>query len=188
MENVSSSTLIVILLVVVAVLGAVWFFLQKKRTETLKSQFGPEYDRATKQHGNVGRAESELEKRAQRVAKFKIIELSPADRERFVNAWQEDQAKFVDSPKGAVIDADRIVTEVMKTRGYPMGEFEQMAADISVDHPAVVENYRSAHLIATRNERGEANTEDLRKAMVHYRALFEDLLGTNTTQATEARR
>jgi hypothetical protein len=159
MDNISNSTLIVILLIVVAIAVVAWFLFQKRRTETLRARFGPEYDRAISQHGNASRAENELEKRARRVSKFKIVDLSVADRDRFHNAWQEDQAKFVDSPNGAVVDADRIVTEVMQARGYPMGNFEQLAEDVSVDHPTVVENYRAAHLIAVRNDRGEASTE-----------------------------
>ncbi len=189
MDNTSNSTLLVVLVVLIVAAAAAWFYLRKRRTETLKSRFGPEYEREMKHQGNSAKAEAALEQRAKRVEKFKIVELSQADRDRFSNEWRDDQAKFVDDPKGAVIDADRILTEVMRTRGYPMGEFEQLAADVSVDHPKVVENYRTAHLIAVRSDRGEADTEDLRKAMVHYRALFEDLLGNTTSaQTREVRR
>jgi hypothetical protein len=178
----------VIVLIVVAIAIASWFFFRQRRTKTLRARFGPEYERAVSIHGSTTRAEGELAKRAQRVSKFRIVDLSAADRDRFLNAWHEDQARFVDNPKRAVIDADQIVTEVMKTRGYPMGDFEQLAADVSVDHAAVVENYRTAHLIVMRNRGGEASTEELRIAMVHYRALFEDLVGTSPVNPMEVGR
>src|SRR5207248_1966430 len=137
---------------------------------------GPEYDRLANEFGSPRRAESDLERREKRVEKIHIRALTKEEQSRFANAWREVQASFVDNPSTAVSRADGLVGDLMKTRGYPVGDFEQRAADVSVDHPRVVENYRAAHAIAVRRERGEANTEDLRSAMVHYRALFEDLL------------
>jgi hypothetical protein len=156
--------------------SAAWFVLHQRRTKTLRTTFGPEYEHAVRETGNRRRAEAELLARRERVEKLHIHPLSNHDRDRFHDAWQEVQASFVDDPAGAIGRADQLVAEVMQTRGYPVGDFEQRAADISVDHPRVVENYRAAHEIAQRNERGAADTEDSRKAMIHYRELFEDLL------------
>jgi hypothetical protein len=170
--------LVIVLLIalVVAIGVAVWLYTQKRRTDTLKGEFGPEYDRAVHEHRDQGRAERELEERRERVEALHIQPLSAGQRDRFAERWQSVQAQFVDDPKGATDEADDLVGEVMQARGYPVGDFEQRAADVSVKHPNVVEHYRAAHTIAERNERGDANTEDLRQAMVHYRALFEDLL------------
>lgn len=164
------------LVAVAAIVAAVWMYLQKKQTERLQSRFGPEYDRLTAVEGNRGRAEKALHERERRVEKFNLIPLSPEDRDRFAGAWQLEQAGFVDNPPSAVANADRLVTEVMKARGYPMGDFEQQVADISVDHSLVVRNYRIAHDIALRDSGGETSTEELRTALLHYRTLFEDLL------------
>jgi hypothetical protein len=152
--------------------------MQRRRTEDLRKQFGPEYDRAISDLGDQRHAEAELAARQERVQKLNIRELPAEDRERYINAWHSTQSQFVDEPAAAIKDADRVVAEVMRARGYPIGDFEQRVADISVDHPHVVENYRAAHAIALANERGEASTEDLRQAMVHFRSLFEDLLET----------
>ncbi len=168
--------IVVAVIVVIAIAGALWAFTQRRRSTDLRRRFGPEYDREVREHGRRG-AETELERRERRVEALEIRPISREDRERFGEEWRVVQARFVDDPRGAVTDADRLVGEVMRTRGYPVGDFEQRAADISVDHPHVVENYRAAHEIALRHKRGEASTEDLRKAMVHYRALFEELLG-----------
>ena len=124
----------------------------------------------------VARAEAQLEKRAERVEKYHLRPLAAEDRSRFTEQWDRVQAHFVDAPAGAVAEADQLLGDIMATCGYPMGDFEQRAADISVDHPVVVQNYRSAHDIAVRQAKGQANTEDLRRAMIHYRALFEDLV------------
>src|SRR5205823_2940201 len=131
------------------------------------------------------RAEAELQERAARVDHLDIHPLSPADRTRFADAWRSVQAQFVDDPARAIADADRLVIEVMRVRGYPVTAFEQRAADVSVDHPEVVANYRAAYAIARRSQEGDATTEDLRQAMVHYRALFEDLLETAPTEEKE---
>ena len=137
--------------------------------------------------GDRGKAEAELARRAERVKALHIRPLEPAQRARFADAWRADQARFVDDPTQAVAEADRLVGELMQARGYPVGDFEQRAADVSVDHPHVVENYRTAHDIAVRQARGEADTEALRKAMVHYRALFDDLLDSGPASDAQPR-
>lgn len=184
-------TLAIILIIIAAVIVAVgvWMSLQKRRTEKLRSQFGPEYDRIVQDTGDKRKAEKELQEREKRVSSFNIQPLSREDRQHFAQAWQEVQSRFVDAPRAAVVDADHLVGEAMKAQGYPMGDFEQRAADISVDHPEVIENYRMAHAVAQRDQRGQASTEDLRKAMVHYRALFDELLqGYIVAETAEVRR
>jgi len=168
--------LIALIVVVLIVLGAVWFLARKRRSDKLQERFGPEYERAVSDFGGRGQAESELEARRRRVEQLNVRPLSAPDQERFAIAWRSAQARFVDDPSGAIAEADKLVGELMQTRGYPVGDFEQRAADVSVNHPNVVTNYRAAHLIALDSERGAASTEDLRQAMVHYKALFEDLL------------
>lgn len=164
-------------LVLAAVAGLIaWSASQKRRRDELQRQFGPEYHRTLQETGSERRAQSVMEERQKRVEALQIRSLDPADRERYVEAWRGVQARFVDDPRGAVQEADQLVEEVMSARGYPMGQFDQRAADISVNHPQVVENYRHAHAISTADGREGAATEDLRQAMVHYRALFEDLL------------
>jgi hypothetical protein len=174
--------------VVIAVAGiAVLLFLRKRRTERLRSKFGgAEYARAVKEGGNRRHAEAGLEKRAERVESFHVRPLAPSDRTRFVDAWHKIQTRFVDGPAGAVAEADQLLGDVMATRGYPVSDFEQRAADISVDHPLVMENYRTAHEIALRQTKGQANTEDLRQAMIHYRTLFEALVGEPETTPMKA--
>jgi hypothetical protein len=162
-------------------------FVDKRRTQRLRTQFGSEYDRMVQTSGRK-QAETELEHRTKRVQKFQIRKLNPEEQARFSESWRREQAHFVDDPRSAVENADRLVGEVMRARGYPVGEFERRAADLSVDHPRVIENYRIAHEIALRDSRGEASTEDLRRAMVAYRALFEDLLEENVIEHEEVRR
>jgi hypothetical protein len=164
---------------VVAVLAAgiaIFIYAQMQRTKRLKSKFGPEYDRLVDQYGNPKKAEEDLAHREKRVEKLHVRNLDPGEADRFSNAWLEEQARFVDNPREAVANADRLVADLMKARGYPVSDFDQRAADISVDYPLVVDNYRAAHAIAIRDARGQSSTEDLRQAMVHYRTLFEDLL------------
>jgi hypothetical protein len=173
------TTLIIVaaaLVAVAAIAAAVWMYVQKRQTERLHSRFGPEYDRLTAAVGDRGRAEKALHEREKRVEKLHLVPLYSEDRDRFTGAWQLEQAGFVDDPRSAVANADRLVTEVMNARGYPMGDFEQRAADISVDHSAVVTNYRIAHDIALRDNGDETSTEEFRTALLHYRMLFEDLL------------
>jgi hypothetical protein len=169
------TVLIIVLVIIVAAVGA-WFFLQRQKSERLRTRFGPEYDRAVRETGHARKAEAELEAREKRLRELDIRPLSPEDARRFAEVWRRVQARFVDDPRGAVSEADGVVDEVMRARGYPIGDFDQRAADLSVNHARVVENYRAARQIAGRHARGEAGTEDLRQAMVHYRALFEDLL------------
>jgi hypothetical protein len=170
---------IIIAVVVLLVAGiAILFSIRKRKTERLRSQFGgTEYNRAVKEGGSRQKAEAVLDKRADRVESFHIQPLGPGDRARFVESWRGVQARFVDGPGGALTEADQLLRDVMSTRGYPVSDFEQRAADISVDHPLVLERYRSAHEIAVRQTQGQASTEDLRQAMIHYRALFEELVG-----------
>ena len=163
---------------VLVVAGIVaWFSLRKRRTEKLRAQFGAEYDRAVKEDGGRRHAEAGLKERTARVESLNIRPLTTGDRARFVESWSRIQARFVDGPGGAVTEADQLLRDVMSTRGYPVSDFEQRAADISVDHPLVMENYRTAHAIAVRQTQGRANTEDLRQAMIHYRTLFAELVG-----------
>jgi hypothetical protein len=179
-----------IVAIVVAVLAviafAVFIYSRQQRSKELRERFGPEYDRALEEHGGRKQAESELESRRKHVERLHIRALSADERDRFAEEWRSTQADFVDDPKSAIGRADALVSEVMKSRGYPISDFEARAADISVDHPHVVENYRAAHAVAKASERDEADTEDLRQGFVHYRALFEELLETPETRRTEA--
>ena len=167
--------LLVIAIIVVAAIGYV--SSRKRRSRKLREHFGPEYERVLKQEGDPRKAEGVLEFREKRRDKFKIRSLSAADRQSFNTRWREVQARFVDDPRGAVTVADSLVTDVMQARGYPIGEFDERAADLSVDYPTIVDNYRAGHEIALRHSSGQASTEDLRQAMMHYRVLFEELLG-----------
>ena len=181
----STVTLVLLIVAVAAVAFGLFMYIQKERTKRLRSKFGPEYDRVVDTYGNRSKAEDDLVNRQKRVEKLHLRDLTPADADRFADAWRAEQARFVDSPRDAIANADRLVIELMNTRGYPMGDFEQRAADISVDHPAVLENYRAAHAIALRDSQGSANTEDLRQGMVHYRALFEELLDRRVREVRE---
>jgi hypothetical protein len=182
----------ILIVAVIAVLliagGAAWFFMQRQKTERLASRFGPEYQRAVDETGDRRAAEAELESRQKRVSKLDIRLLSSEEHERYVSEWRSVQARFVDDPGDAIGEADRLVGELMEARGYPVGDFDQRAADVSVDHPQVVEEYRAGHAIAERHARGQVDTEDLRQAMVHYRALFDDLLETEGAEPMEAQR
>ncbi len=165
---------VAILIIVVLIFLAV---RNRKRTAAhLRETFGPEYDRAVLAHGSERKAQVLLADREKRVEKLKIRDLDATEQERFSKQWESVQSRFVDSPKGAVAEANDLVSQVMKARGYPVSEFDQSAADISVDHPRVVQDYRTAHEIALRVGKGEATTEDLRTAMIHYRSLFEELV------------
>jgi FtsZ-interacting cell division protein ZipA len=176
--------IIAILAVIVAVVVSL-----KMRTKKLRSKFGPEYDRVVQERGSAFKAERELEEREKRVGKFPIHRLSDQESSQFASEWRATQEMFVDDPRGAVAEADRLVQRTMKARGYPTGgEFDNRVADLSVEHPRVVEHYRAAHDIAVQDGRNAASTEDLRLAMKHYRELFEDLLGRNVEETTGARR
>src|SRR4051794_16113612 len=164
------------IVVIVIVAAVVWAGMRKRRSTELQGHFGPEYERLVDESGSRRGAESELAAREKRRAKLEIVPLKPAARDRHAESWRGVQAHFVDDPRGAVREAGGLVGQVMQERGYPMDDFEQQAADVSVDHPDVVSNYRSAHDISLRNDDGDATTEELRQAMVHYRALIEELL------------
>lgn len=167
---------VLIAIVVLVVLWLVWRRSQKRKSDQLQEQFGPEYERAVESKGDRNKAESDLAQRAKRHDKLDIRSLSPAARESYERSWKDAQADFVDQPREALANADRLVQEVMRERGYPVDDFEQRAADLSVDHPDVVDNYRSAHTTSTRARSGDASTEDMRRGMQHYRSLFDDLL------------
>lgn len=173
----TTAILLLVLIVVVIAVGGVLFW-QRRRSAALQEKFGPEYQRAVSQFGDQRKAEAELAAREKRVRNLDIRPLTPEEHARFAGAWKKAQARFVDEPSQAAADADILVKKLMETRGYPVGDFEQRAADISVDHADVVTNYRAAREIALRNNSGKATTENIRQAMVHYRSLFEELLET----------
>jgi len=173
--------IIIIAVAVIALLIVIWAVMRKRRTVVLRENFGPEYDRVVKQHGAT-RAEAVLEERQKRVEKFSLRTLTVDERERFITEWRFIQSRFVDNPTDAVNEADRLVTGLMQFRGYPMTDFEQRAADISVHYPRVVDNYRAAHEVALRHQRGQASTEDLRNSMIYYRTLFDELLETDSVR------
>ena len=175
-------TMVIIAVAAIALLLAVWAVVRKRqRTVVLRQNFGPEYDRVVKEQGPT-RAETVLAERQKRVEKFSLRTLTVDERERFITEWRIIQARFVDDPTDAVSEADTLVTRLMQFRGYPMADFEQRAADISVHYPRVVDNYRAAHEVALRHQRGEATTEDLRNSMIYYRTLFDELLETNSVR------
>jgi predicted nucleic acid-binding protein len=174
--------LVVVVVVLLAVVG--WLLYERRRSDQLRSDFGPEYKRTVEDRGSRREAEQELRARKERVQALEIRPLAETDRNRYAQAWRQVQAQFVDEPRGSIDQADGLIGQVMEARGYPVADFEQRVADISVDHAAVVEHYRAAHAIAERDD-ADTDTESLRQAMVHYRALFEDLLGSSDqTRAT----
>jgi hypothetical protein len=170
---------IVAIVVVAALAWAAWNAQRRKR---LQEGFGPEYDRTVSEAPSRREAEAELRERQERRAQFDIRPLAPEDRDRYAASWQTAQARFVDDPEGAIGEADSLIQSVMRDRGYPVDDFDQRAADLSVDHPDVVDHYREGHTIATRTADGDGDTESLRQAMVHYRALFVELLATDEAE------
>lgn len=166
----------VVLLLVGGFLGVV--FARRQRTRRLRERFGPEYERTVDHLGDQDKAEEELQARVEHVESLDIKPLSQEQKERFAQEWRVTQEKFVDEPVVAIQEADRLVREVMREKGYPVDDFEQRAADISVDYPELVTNYRGMHTIASRSEQEDVSTEEMRQAMVHCRALFEELLDT----------
>jgi hypothetical protein len=166
---------------------AAWLYTRHRRSKLLRERFGPEYERVVRQEGNVRRGEGVLEFREKKRETLHIRPLSASARTDFSNRWSDVQAQFVDDPEGSVAKADSLVSEVMEARGYPVADFTERAEIISVDHPVVVENYRAAHAIAMSRARGQATTESLRKAMVHYRSLFEELLHDSLPERKEIR-
>lgn len=175
--------LIAIGIVVILALVA-WSAYAGRRRRRLQDRFGPEYDRTVADAPSRREAESELTERQKRREELQVRPLAPESRDRYASRWHNTQAKFVDEPEEAVGEADSLIQEVMRERGYPVEDFDQRASDLSVDHPDVISNYRAAHGISVANERGKASTEDLRTAMVHYRALFVELLETEPAQVS----
>jgi len=177
METLDTQSWIILAAVVALGLVAIgaWFY-RRKQSRNLQERFGPEYGRTVSELGGRTKGESELKAREKRVERLDILPLAPPEAARFTEAWRALQSRFIDNPKGVVVEAEQLVRELMEKRGYPMGDFERRAGDISVDHPDVVANYRSAQAIALRDQRGSADTEELRRAVVHYRALFDELL------------
>jgi hypothetical protein len=179
---------IVLAVVIVALALAAWVLMPRRKSQQLHETFGPEYDRAMSQYHSQSRAEADLQARQQRVHAMTIRPLTPDERTRFARDWRATQARFVDEPAAATAEADQLIADLMGARGYPVRDFEQRAADISVTYPQVVENYRAAHASSLASARGGASTEDLRAAMIHYRALFDELLGTSATDRAPADR
>lgn len=188
LQDLTVTQMAMIVVAILVIVGIVVFYLQRRRSERLRHHFGPEYDRAVAEGGGRRRAETVLEQRTERVKKFHIRPLIEEDRTRFSEQWDRVQAHFVDAPAGAVAEADQLLGDIMATCGYPVGDFEQRVADISVDHPIVTQNYRAAHDIALRQAKGQASTEDLRRAMIHYRILFEDLVSERHETVVEDRK
>jgi hypothetical protein len=181
------TTSIIIAVLVFVIIGAILglVFARRRRSEQLHDQFGPEYDRTVQTLGDEKKAQTELEERQKHVKTLDIRPLSASERERYLADWTAVQSKFVDEPGQAIVAADRLIMEVMQVRAYPVSDFEQRAADISVNYPALVTNYRAAREIAIKNEQHLADTEELRQAMIYYRSLFDELLGTETVDSME---
>lgn len=184
----TTTSIVIIVIAVIIVVAAALYLLRERRSRKLRSQYGSEYERALHDYGSRVKAERALLERQRRVERIRIHRLAAEERDRFAGQWHQTQARFVDDPAGSIREADRLVYEVMLARGYPMADFERRAEDISVDHADVVSNYRAAHEIAVHDERGQASTEDLRKALVYYRDLFDELVETPTAGAREGRR
>jgi hypothetical protein len=169
--------------VVVLLLGlAAWVYMSRRRRVNLRERFGPEYERTVQAVGPA-RADAVLGERAERVSRFNLHKLTQDQADAFAREWRRIQSRFVDDPAGAVAEADQLVTQVMTARGYPLEDFDRRADDLSVDHPVVVQNYRTARTLALRRQRGEAGTEEMRQAVVNYRALFDELLEVDTRGA-----
>lgn len=176
MDNQTTMVVAVGLVLVVALIAG-WLLMQRRRTQHLREQFGAEYDRVVDTHGSASKAEADLEAREKRIAELDIRPLTPAEHDRFAVEWHEAKAMFVDDPTRAVDQSDYLITEVMKTRGYPVTDFDHRHADLTVEHGDVAERYRAGHELSERAEAGKASTEDLRQAMTHFEALFERLVG-----------
>jgi hypothetical protein len=177
---VDTTYIIIIVVLVLVIIGAILgpVFARRRRSERFHDQFGPEYDHTVQTMGDEKKAQIELDERRKHVEALDIRSLSVNERGRYLADWTAVQSKFVDEPGQAIIDADRLIMEVMQVRAYPVSDFEQRAADISVNYPALVTNYRAAREIAIKNEQHQADTEELRQAMIYYRSLFEELLET----------
>jgi hypothetical protein len=182
----TTSVAILVVIVLAVVLGFAWFYLARRRRDALRGRFGPEYDRTVREEGSTRRAEAVLEERERKVAAFRVRRLDRDEAQRYREAWRRVQARFVDEPDEAVLDADRLIADVMHTRGYPTSDFDARAEHLSVDYGRTVNDYRIAHEIVEHRGEGAAGTESLRQAMVHYRALFADLVGSE--DSAEVRR
>ena len=182
------ATIVIIAVVVVAIAAIAFYVWQRRQSQVLAARYGPEYQRVVSDAGSRHRGEAELRRREERVEHFTIRPLSAQQQTDYLRQWRATQARFVDDPEAAIADANTLVEDVMKTRGYPLSDFDQRAADLSVHHSRVVDNYRAARDIAQRQRRGDASTEDLRQAMVYYRGLFEDLLEDREHAAAGAER
>jgi hypothetical protein len=172
----STTTIIMLAITVIVIAAVAWWAWHRQRTDNLRRKFGPEYTHAVEQYGSEARAQAALAERSRRMEKFHARALTREDHDRFLERWTTVQGSFVDDPPDSIAQADVLVNELMRARGYPVGDFDKRAEDISVEHPQVVQNYRAAHAIAERQAKGQAATEDLRQALVHYRALFDELL------------
>jgi hypothetical protein len=179
--------IIVIAVVAIAAAAAVWMYMQRQRALRVRERFGPEYERAVRETGAPGKAVAALEERVKRVEGFKIRPLAPEQARSFAREWQRVQGLFVDDPDAAVTSADRLLTDVMADSGYPIEDFDTRAADLSVDHPKVVDNYRTARAFALKRQSGDAGTEELRLAVLNYRELFGDLLETTKDRHSQRR-
>jgi hypothetical protein len=179
---------VILLLVLVLLVAGGWYLAQQQKRKRLSGRFGPEYDRTVREAGSRSAAERALTEREERVAALQIRALNADERRRYSEEWRQVQARFVDEPRRAVEDGDRLIAEVMQRRGYPVADFDRRVEDLSVQHPVVVQHYRAGRDLALRSREGRASTEDLRQAMVHYRALFTDLLRESVGQEREAAR
>lgn len=184
MQTTSNPTLMYvgIAIAVIIVVALIVVIAQRARSESLRRRFGPEYERTLAQTGNRAAAERELAERQSRVRKLNLQDLPPGAKARYSEEWHNLQGRFVDEPREALVTADTLVVSVMRDRGYPVDTFDQQLADLSPDHPRVLDNYRVAHDITQRSESHSVSTEDLRQAIVHYRALFDDLLGSKDSK------
>ena len=171
-----NNTILIVVVAAILIVVAVWLMLRRRRTDALRARFGPEYERAVHSAGAVDKAERILDERQRRVDRLAIRAITADEAQRFTTSWKKVQAHFVDEPRTAVLEADRLIGEVMRARGYPVEDPARQLEDLSVDHGRVIDHYRAGRAIAARHERGEASTEDLRQAMVHFRALFEELV------------
>lgn len=177
-----------VVLLVLIVVVAVMVRRRREGSAALRRRFGSEYDLALRNEGARRKAEAHLQSRIRRVELLKIRELNVSERARYLAVWSTIQSRFIDHPRGAVIEAEELINSLLQVRGFPVASFEQRAADISVNHSHLIEAYRFAHEITTRAASNQATTEELRNAMIHYRALFDDLLQANTSIETETLR
>lgn len=180
--SMDTNMLLIVALIVALVLVAFFLFTRRRRSQDLEQHFGAEYGRTVERMGSRDKAEAELQARRQRVDQLQIVPLPPEQAQRFAQQWRTLQARFVDSPSAVLSEADQLVRDLLQQRGYPVGDFERRAADISVHHPGVVEHYRAAHAISERAHGGVLDTETQRQALIHYRALFAELLETGPTR------